>query len=225
MSDILLKAEENGKAIGLFLLVIALVLRFAYWQLSPSVISATIFWVFAIWGGVFWILGEIWDEKPGWVVGRSISLCGAICNAVVTIANNGFMPVESLEDSYSLWVTATNQHHLLFLSDRFAGFSIGDFIIIGGLLVALAYKGLTETDAGIAILDTLDNIRLNLASLLVYGSLTRRVAKDTNQGFPLELQSLMAGAIAIVIALSVINGLRTEGKKTQKRNAKSVAVK
>ena len=102
------------------------------WQSVPGLSTCAMFWAWAM-------IGHISIMKKANIsgkVGFTIAIAGSMMNAVVTLANGGFMPATS-EQSYSLWVTATNQHNLLWLSDKFAGFSLGDIVIGIGILTAI----------------------------------------------------------------------------------------
>jgi hypothetical protein len=71
---------------------------------------------------------------------RTPILMGAAMNALVTLANDGKMPVIGNAHTSSIWVKGTGKH-LLFLCDRFNGgwfvLSLGDFFIFGGFLFAI----------------------------------------------------------------------------------------
>lgn len=113
-----------------------LVLRVA-WQMAPSVAICGIFWVATIAFMVVQIREEVlrpWSRRFAWV-----TVVGAVLNAVVTIANGGYMPVLGQDVSLSVWTTATDSHVLLFLADQYAGFSVGDFFIFAGILGRLGY--------------------------------------------------------------------------------------
>lgn len=105
--------------------MILLVLRIV-WQVYPGVFTCLAFWAVALISGVH-------DDAPG----RWVWLTGTACNALVTLANGGYMPVLGPEgkNAFSLWVSGGESHRLLWLADRFWGFSIGDFFIGAGLLI------------------------------------------------------------------------------------------
>jgi len=115
--------------------MIPLLLRII-WQLSPSFLTCAVFWL-AVADAEYRYLRS--DPKVNWWA-RTLLLIGVGMNAVVTLANDGRMPVLGKFKPMSLWVVGTGKH-LLFLCDRFDGgwaiFSIGDFFIIGGLLLGL----------------------------------------------------------------------------------------
>ena len=104
------------------------------WQWKPNLLTCAVFWGVAIGCEVVSICRH---PQTAW---RYTALLGASCNALVTLANGGLMPVLGLHGSpMAVWVKATSSHRLLWLADRFWGFSVGDFFIIGGLLSSLAY--------------------------------------------------------------------------------------
>lgn len=101
------------------------------WQMWPGMFTCSLFWVV-----VFWSMNYSYGRTHDWTV--LVSALGALMNAIVTIANKGYMPVLSkLGNPLSVWVPADSTHRFLFLCDRFAGFSIGDFFIFAGLGLAL----------------------------------------------------------------------------------------
>jgi hypothetical protein len=61
---------------------------------------------------------------------------GAGMNAAVMLANGGWMPVfDKTTPAQGVWRPAEASDRLLFLADRFAGFSLGDFLILGSTLI------------------------------------------------------------------------------------------
>ena len=117
--------------------MIALALRIV-WQMYPCIWTCLLFWAAAI-GMCFF--GE---NK----LHHYISMFGACLNAVVTIANGGFMPANNTGIPISVWVPLQPHHHFQFLADILPyGFSIGDMFIIAGLFTALGqfvYRYLTN---------------------------------------------------------------------------------
>ena len=89
----------------------------------------------------------LWQWKPGFftclifwsVVGAGLSydhlqdlplILGIASNALVTLANGGFMPVKGARrQRFSLWVRSTKAHRLRGLGDNYKGFSIGDILL------------------------------------------------------------------------------------------------
>ena len=67
---------------------------------------------------------------------------GIVCNAAVTLANGGFMPVAVRRPmpagARSLWVQRGRGQHLLFLADNFGNnvirFSVGDVLLFAGII-------------------------------------------------------------------------------------------
>ena len=122
--------SEYGQAIAFLVLGAAMVVRFVYWGNHPSIVSASVFWSLStVYGILFIITAPSILRRIGWV----IMWIGGRLNMIVTLANRGFMPVVGGEETQGIWVTATEAHKLLFLADRFWGFSIGDFILMSGL--------------------------------------------------------------------------------------------
>jgi hypothetical protein len=112
--------------------ILVLLLRLL-WQLHPSLLTCALFWVFV---AEYWYIVPT-DCKINWW-SRSLTLAGMFMNAVVTLANNGRMPYLGGGRPRSIWVAGTGKR-LLFLCDRFDGFSIGDFFIIGGIAAAFLF--------------------------------------------------------------------------------------
>jgi hypothetical protein len=110
--------------------MIVLALR-VVWQFLPNIYTCLLFWAV-----VFASLALDHSREPF----RYVRLIGVMMNALVTIANGGFMPCVGTNYSLiSVWKPASlTPGRLLFLCDRFGGFSIGDFFIFGSLLLWLA---------------------------------------------------------------------------------------
>src|SRR5439155_24432204 len=82
----------------------------------------------------------------GWSLGPSQLLLGAgiACNAAVTLANGGFMPVSTnwkgKGPARSLWVQRQSGQRLLLLADnfgnRFVRFSVGDVFLAIGIVIS-----------------------------------------------------------------------------------------
>lgn len=112
-----------------------------FWQLYPGLLMASLFWA--------WVLvfnGWSFKKKPRWW--KAIVLIGALSNALVVLANGGYMPVTNLDNQISLWVPATDKHTLLFLADRYIGWSLGDFFILTGLGIGLVQWGIGKIRRG-----------------------------------------------------------------------------
>src|SRR5271168_3313253 len=119
------------------------------WQWFPSLWACVLFWSAVFGTEVEYIRNP--PQKINWWT-RTPILIGVVMNAVVTLANSGRMPFFGHIKPTSLWVLGTGKH-LLFLCDRFetrwAIFSIGDFFIIGGLLLSLLIWFFREQDESI----------------------------------------------------------------------------
>lgn len=116
------------------------------WQMFPSVVSCALFWYVAFVRPIVMISRSEPPKKtregdgPFWIAamglfGISVLLVGACMNAVVTLANGGYMPVGQPDVHSALWVTSTEAHRLRFLGDNYWGFSLGDFAIVSGFLI------------------------------------------------------------------------------------------
>jgi hypothetical protein len=112
------------------------------WQLRPNRGSCALFWGIAM-ASLF--LG--WSSP----LSQYVLSLGILCNAFVTLANGGFMPVAAHRrlnrPARSLWVQRQSGQRLLFLADNFGTrsirFSVGDvFILIGIVLAFLSIYGL-----------------------------------------------------------------------------------
>jgi hypothetical protein len=114
------------------------------WQLHPTLWSCGIFWS-AVWVNLF--LPRTSSERAeakSRTAGRSeqeiaiVALCvlfGMLSNTLVTLANGGIMPVVgsmAVGSPFSVWIPATPQMHLLWLSDHtiLLGCSIGDLLMV-----------------------------------------------------------------------------------------------
>jgi hypothetical protein len=106
------------------------------WQLSPGLIVCALFWLASLRWGIdcFHETDLAWSRRF-----MLLSMIGLGLNATVTLANGGYMPVLDDTASLSVWVAATDAHALLFLADQYAGVSIGDVCILGGLLGRFVY--------------------------------------------------------------------------------------
>lgn len=105
------------------------------WQNYPGIWPCLLFWIIALADEPLrW--GELGGRRKFCYV---LAVVGAISNALATLANGGHMPVSGDHKFTpgSLWIPMTESSRLPFLCDIFAGFSIGDFFIIGSLLLLL----------------------------------------------------------------------------------------
>jgi hypothetical protein len=108
------------------------------WQRRPNLATCSLFWLIAFLFVV--VLG--WANAPS----QYILTLGILSNALVTLANGGYMPVKAQRrltgPARSLWVQRTSGQRLLFLADNFGNntirFSVGDALLLAGIILALA---------------------------------------------------------------------------------------
>ena len=104
------------------------------WQRRPSLSSCATFWTIA-----FVVVLLPWSAA----FSQFVLSAGILSNALVTLANGGFMPVAAhrrLQGSArSLWVQRESGQKLLFLADNFGTnsirFSIGDAFLVTGIVL------------------------------------------------------------------------------------------
>jgi hypothetical protein len=94
---------------------------------------------------MFWGLAAVvlFLEWPAGIAQYTFA-AGILCNASVTLANGGFMPVAAHRKmrgpARSLWVQKHSGMRLTFLADnfgnRFIRFSIGDVLLLAGIIVS-----------------------------------------------------------------------------------------
>jgi hypothetical protein len=105
------------------------------WQRIPGLATCALFWGLAV---VVLLLS--WPTGlPQYLFGL-----GILCNASVTLANGGFMPVaahrKQAGPARSLWVQRHTGQRLLFLADnfgnRFVRFSVGDVLLLAGIVLS-----------------------------------------------------------------------------------------
>jgi hypothetical protein len=119
-----------GLGIGLLIVALAIYLPF----INSGGAVAVAFWSLVICGNLCFIR---WGRFR---TSTLFSLTGAAMNAVVIIANGGYMPVVGLDEPTGIWRPADSGSHLLLIADRmaFGGFSPGDFLLMAALLVMAA---------------------------------------------------------------------------------------
>ena len=63
---------------------------------------------------------------------------GALCNMLVVVSNRG-MPVmgDVFVRGDDIWIFAEEWHRFPWLMDRFGGFSVGDFVMVTGLVLLI----------------------------------------------------------------------------------------
>ena len=105
------------------------------WQRMPGLGTCALFWGIAAASLVF-----NWSVEPS----QLLLGAGIACNAAVTLANGGFMPVSThwkgKGPARSLWVQRQSGQRLLFLADnfgnRFVRFSVGDVFLVIGIVIS-----------------------------------------------------------------------------------------
>jgi hypothetical protein len=107
------------------------------WQRRPGLPTCALFW------GVSFLVLIVFE----WALLASQFLIagGILCNAAVTLANGGFMPVNVRRPmpsgARSLWVQRSSGQHLLFLADNFGNnvirFSVGDVLLLAGIVIGV----------------------------------------------------------------------------------------
>ncbi|MEE9303053.1 MAG: hypothetical protein V3U84_04620 [Thiotrichaceae bacterium] len=126
--------STNWRCVGGFIVVAALVMR-GVWMWKPGISTCALFWLCAIFVQTLLIIDRRYLASK---VAQGFVVLGAISNMIVTLTNGGYMPVVS-GDNHSFWVTATDTHKLMPLADIYSGFSIGDFAIGLGLVLAFVF--------------------------------------------------------------------------------------
>jgi len=105
------------------------------WQRMPGLGSCALFW-----GIAAAAMLSSWSGEPS----QLLLGAGIACNAAVTLANGGFMPVSThwkrKGPARSLWVQRQSGQRLLLLADnfgnRFVRFSVGDVFLAIGLIIS-----------------------------------------------------------------------------------------
>jgi hypothetical protein len=105
------------------------------WQRRPNIATCALFWAISFFVVVVLEWSAAWSQF-------AVS-AGILSNALVTLANGGFMPVamrrRGLESrARSLWVQRQSGQRLLFLADNFGNdrirFSVGDVLLFIGIV-------------------------------------------------------------------------------------------
>ncbi len=103
------------------------------WQIWPGLLTCSVFWGACLTSDAI----KLPTLTGALLISKILTTSGAGLNAVVTLANRGYMPVIG-GSRFSLWVAASpGEHRLLWLADRFWGFSVGDFAIVLGMFSPL----------------------------------------------------------------------------------------
>jgi hypothetical protein len=118
------------------MLTIALLICSLLWRLHGGLTLACLMWVL-----LFRYLRNLPPRLKDLPVPWFSVLIGMFCNAMVTIANGGFMPVVGLRQGFRpllrTWVSQVPGHHLTILADQASlnYCSIGDVLVISGVVV------------------------------------------------------------------------------------------
>ena len=125
-------ASRLLKCLTPFVLIAVLVL----WRTRGGVLFACAMWVAA-----FLFMRAMPRRLKSLTVAWLAILFGMLCNATVTVANDGFMPVSGFPSRFKplfpIWTPARPANHLLVLADQHSllYYSIGDIFIISGALL------------------------------------------------------------------------------------------
>ena len=117
-------------------LAVALILASLLWRSHGGLALACTMWILA-----FLYMRSLPSRLKTHTVAWFSVFLGLLCNAVVTIANGGIMPVAGLPTSFRPWLPSwcpeIPVHHLLVLADQRSldYFSVGDVLIISGILL------------------------------------------------------------------------------------------
>lgn len=100
------------------------------WQTYPGLGPCVLFWLIALvdepirWPEMRW--------RRRWFYG--LSCLGSLGNAAATLANGGYMPVLGKAEPTSVWVPLTDESRLRWLCDIYGGASLGDGLILAGIV-------------------------------------------------------------------------------------------
>jgi hypothetical protein len=115
-----------------FLLIVLCLL----WRTQGGLLFACAMWVLA-----FLYMRRLPPRLKGLPVAWLTVLLGMLCNAIVTVANGGYMPVAGLPSNvrplFPTWIPARPANYLVILADQhyLFYFSMGDVLIISGALL------------------------------------------------------------------------------------------
>jgi apolipoprotein N-acyltransferase len=112
------------------MLIIQGIIRFAWLDAHPSVWAALAFFLASISLGALKALAF-----PFARVLVAILLVGGALNALVMLSNSGHMVGDDISAAHGLWIPATSETRLNWLGDNHAGYSIGDFFLLGGNVI------------------------------------------------------------------------------------------
>jgi len=113
------------------------------WEVRPWALFAELFFVAAL---TWQALDCYFRFRPQNIV----IIAGGILNTIALTVNGGRMPVLGRTDTARWWKPLTEQSRLQFLCDvLWAGFSIGDLIIVTGILIGIVsyvYRAITKPE-------------------------------------------------------------------------------
>jgi len=120
------------KWLALFVLIVLLLL----WRTHGGLVFACAMWALA-----FFFMHVLPPRLKSLTVAWLAVLFGMLCNATVTVANDGFMPVRGFPSGFKplfpIWIPTRPADHLVALADQhsLSYFSMGDMFIISGVLL------------------------------------------------------------------------------------------
>ena len=118
------------------LVLLVLIALFVLWRTQGGLVFACAMWVAA-----FFFMRVLPARLKKLTIGWLAVLFGMVCNATVTVANDGFMPVTGLPSGFKplfpIWIPARSAAHLVVLADQhsLSYCSMGDLFIISGVLL------------------------------------------------------------------------------------------
>jgi hypothetical protein len=113
--------------------LIALILMWVVWNKSADIMYCWLFWLL--------IVSVTYSTSTDLKYARGCIILGVSCNAVVTLVNNGIMPVVgmpvTLKAAHPIWQVARSSNQMLMLADHSSlwYFSIGDLILQLGCII------------------------------------------------------------------------------------------
>src|SRR5215469_14911893 len=128
-----------GGSVGRFMrkiVLIVLIALFLLWRTQGGLVLACAMWVLA-----FLYMRVLPQRLKNHTVAWLAVLFGMLCNATVTVANGGYMPVQGFPAGFKpffpTWVPALPADLLLALADQhsLSYYSFGDLFVIGGVLL------------------------------------------------------------------------------------------
>jgi hypothetical protein len=115
--------------------LLAIIVGRIIWQIRPRMATCVLFWLIVS-VDKYADRNILAHNKFEW-----LAIIGMLCNASVTLVNGGKMPVMGHRGTFiSVWRKARRNDKLLFLCDRFKGFSIGDVLILGSIPLSVIFQ-------------------------------------------------------------------------------------